>query len=236
MKIFDCHCHIEKGLRDYNIDSISKNIIFNSFEHYEKLKDQIGEKDVISLIFAYKDRFAEINKLVKEKKISALKIHSRIQEIHKNDYPYLCERLEELNPNIPIIIDAFYFGDELDFQPSLSSIIQIAKRFPNVPVIVAHCGGIHVLRYFYHLKNIANVFFDLSLSLAYLKATSVFLDFKNLIRYASIEKLIFGTDYPWIDAKKQKLSFDEIADELSISNKDREKILYSNSLRLFKSN
>jgi predicted TIM-barrel fold metal-dependent hydrolase len=234
MNVFDCHFHIETGLDRYDINIAGKNVIFNSFGSYHQFKGQVGEQDSTSLIFDYRNNFDEVRQLMTARKIDALKIHNRVQQIAAADYPVLMEHLEEANPALPIIIDAFYFGDDLEFQPDLANIISIARRFPNNPVIVAHCGGIEILKYFYHLKSLDNIFFDLSFSLAYLKNTSVYTDFKNLIKYGNRDNIMFGTDYPFVSAKLQLDAFTEIADEMNVTEQAREKMLYSNAVSVFK--
>jgi len=234
MNVFDCHFHIETGLERYDIDVAGKNIIFNSFDSYYQYKDKATDADSISLIFDYREHFEDIMEILQTKKIAALKIHNRVQKIGAADYPLLLEQLEEAKPTVPIIVDSFYFGDDLEFQPNLRNIINIAKKLPDVPVIAAHCGGIEILKYFYHLKSLENIFFDLSFSLAYLRHASVYTDYKNLIKYGNPGKILFGTDYPFVNAKLQLDAFTEIANEMNISETAREQILFSNAAKLFK--
>jgi len=100
---------------------------------------------------------------------------------------------------------------------------------------VAHSGGIETLRYFYHLKVLDNIYFDLSLSLAYLRETSVFPDLKNLLRHGNPSRIIFGTDYPFISAAQQLDVFYEMTTELKKTEEEKDMMLYQNAVRLFKS-
>lgn len=237
MNIFDCHFHIETGLINYNLDNVfGKNVIFNYVDNYFTYKDKLSATDTVSLIFDYQNNFDIIKELLTNNKLNALKIHSRIQHLAEIDYPSLLNALMIADPKVPVIVDAFYFGDDLEYQPSLKFIVNLAKKFPHLPVIVAHSGGYEVLKYFYHLKTLQNIYFDLSFSLTYLKNTSVNKDFANLIQYGNPEHLIFGTDYPFINAKNQFNAFIEIADQVNLSVVNREKILFSNSLELFTKN
>jgi predicted TIM-barrel fold metal-dependent hydrolase len=233
MKIFDCHCHIENGLDKYSIVSIQKNIIFNSIESFNSYSSSVSPNDSITLIFDYKNHLTVIKDEIQKKTIRALKIHSRVQQISKKDYPNLIEALEVIMPTIPIIYDAFYFGDNLDFQPSLKSIIKIAKKFPHLPIVIAHCGGYNALKYFYHLRTIENIYYDLSFSLVYLKNTSIFTDIKNLMQFTDKNKILFGTDYPFVDAQAQLNLCLSLCRELSFLETDMEKILFLNSSNLF---
>ncbi len=234
MNIFDCHFHIETGFDDYNIDVAGRNVIFNSFDSYYKFKGQVSDADSTTLIFDYRNHFEDIMELLEMKKINALKIHNRLQKIGAADYPVLLEQLDEAKPEVPIIIDAFYFGDDLEFQPNLGNIIAIAKRLPDVPIVVAHCGGIEILKYFYHLKSLSNIYFDLSFSLAYLRNSSVYTDYKNLVKYGNPARILFGTDYPYVSPAEQLDSFMGIAKDMSVPAATIEKMLFTNAHQLFK--
>lgn len=233
MNVFDCHFHIETGLEKYDIETAGKNIIFNSIESYKEHHSQATRQDTVTLIFDYKERFDEVRSIVNGGGIHALKIHSRIQKLAEDDYPELIERMVEFDPRIPIIVDAFFFGDDLEYQPSLPFIVKLARRFPDIPVVVAHCGGYEVMKFFYHLRKLPNIYFDLSISLAYMRSTSVYADFKNLINFGDRGKVMFGTDYPFITPSRQLGVFNEMADELNMPAEKRNEILYTNALSVF---
>src|SRR5690606_12487867 len=132
MKIFDSHCHIETGFENYNIDVEAKNIIFNTIESYKEHRNNVGTNDSTSVIFDYSNHFNYIKELSDTNQIQALKIHSRLQKLAEHQYPALIEKLEALKPATPIIIDSFFYGDEIDYQPSLNATINIAKKFSHI--------------------------------------------------------------------------------------------------------
>lgn len=234
MKLFDCHYHLPTEDVEYGIYTDGRNVIFNYIEEYKVRKSELKETDFSSLIFDFKKEFDFIKSEVETGRISALKVHSRVQELSNEDYPSLFTHYEGLETNkIPVIFDAFYFGADLQFQPNLSRIAEFAQLFKDTKVVVAHCGGIKVLEYFLHLKELPNVYFDLSFSLAYLSKTSIYQDFKNLLQYASADKLMFGTDFPFISAANQLEHFWEIANSVKLTDEKLRKILYQNGFDLF---
>ena len=149
MNIFDCHLHIEKGLEDYDLEVASGNVIYNSIDSY---KENYAKANGFhkSLILDYKNNFEFCLNEGQEKRIVAFKIHSRIQKIREIDYPSLAVSISCDNKNLPIIYDAFYFGRELQFQPSLAGLIHLIESHPNRNFIVAHAGGYEILKYFFH--------------------------------------------------------------------------------------
>jgi predicted TIM-barrel fold metal-dependent hydrolase len=234
MKIFDCHVHIETGLARYDLEQVNhRNIIFNSIESYEANRAKVPAHDSVSLIFDCLHNLDKVKNEITENKINALKIHSRIQKLEQKDYPIITEHLRNTPDNIPVIIDAFYYGDDLEHLPSLEYIIKWAKEFPDKKFIVAHCGGYEILKYLFHLRSLPNIYYDLSFSLQYLSDSSLFLDLIKLIKFTDKSKIMYGSDYHWASPKMQYDVLRDIFGRLSLPEKEREMILYYNAVNIF---
>lgn len=227
MEVFDCHLHIEEGIEAYNVPLANANIIFNHVSSYKQYAEKFSSY-FHSIIFDYKQNFDFVADVVKSQKVKALKIHSRIQQISEDEYDRICDWLKRLDSNIPIIYDAFYFGHELSYQPSLQGLIQLATRFPKSKFIVAHAGGHHVLDYFFHLRDLKNVGFDLSFSLQYLEGTSSFTDLEKLLKHTDSRRLFWGSDFPFADPKIQLNNLMQIFLKLNLSSDNLERICTQN--------
>lgn len=167
----------------------------------------------------------------KKKKISALKIHSRLQQISAEDYPALLKHLKKLNTDTPIIYDAFYYNSDLLYQPSLSFLITLATKFPKIKFIVAHAGGYNILQYFFHLRDLKNIAYDLSFSLQYLQDSSCYTDLVKLIKFSNRDKLFFGTDYPLAAPGKQFEILNNILQHLRYTDQEKENVFCNNWIR-----
>jgi predicted TIM-barrel fold metal-dependent hydrolase len=229
MSIFDCHIHVQEGLENYNIDMINGNVIFNSISDYTNFNTQYTAL-YHSLIFDTSVELQFYNDLIINKKIQAIKIHSRLQKISVDKYSGLISALQKLDSNIPIIYDAFYFGSDLKYQPSLSGLIKLIKAFPKRKFIIAHSGGYEVLKYFFHLREFKNVGFDLSFSLQYLHDTSLSQDLMKLLKYTDNHKIFYGSDYPYADPKLQFENLYFYFDKLNFNSKSIDGIMNSNWL------
>jgi len=227
MKVFDCHLHIEEGLDAYNVPLANANIIFNHVSSYKSLAEKFSPYSH-SLIFDYRSNFDFVAETVRSKKIKALKIHSRIQRIDDDEYDKVIQHLIKLDSTIPIIYDAFYFGHELTYQPNLKRLIEMATRFPKSKFIVAHAGGHHVLDYFFHLRDLKNVGFDLSFSLQYLGDTSAFIDLEKLLKHTDERRLFWGSDFPFADPKVQFDNLMEIFLRLNYRSESVERVYTQN--------
>lgn len=225
--VFDCHLHVEHGLGDYDIPLRGANVIFNSFEDYEKYKAEYCNY-YHTLIFSPHVEPEFYKNLIDKKEIVALKIHSRLQDIRSEDYPSLITALKKVDRQIPLIYDAFYYGAELSVQPSLEGFIRLVNAFPGRKFIVAHAGGYEVLKYFFHLKQYQQVGFDLSLSLQYLEDSSCRADLVKMIKFIPNERLFFGTDFPEASPLRQLEIILEIAQELQLSKEQLNGVLRDN--------
>jgi len=234
MKIFDCHIHIENGLQAYDLDEVVKrNVIFNIVESYNKNAASVPKGDTISLIFDYKHNLSTVMNEIKGGKVNALKIHSRQQKIKHSDYPEITTLLAKTPDSLPVIVDAFYYGDEMEYMPSLEYIVHWAKVFPKRKIIVAHSGGYELLKYFFHLRSFTNVYYDLSFSLQYLADSSVYADMVKLVKFTDKQRIMFGSDYHWASPKLQLEVLQGIFHKLALSDTEKEMILYSNAESVF---
>lgn len=217
--VFDCHLHLEKDNEARKLAAKEGNIIFNSMEKYQQFSDHYSDY-YQSLIFDWEKNLDFYRTLIDSGKIVCLKIHSRIQKIDTSQYPILINTLSKLERNIPIIYDAFYYGAELAYQPSLSGLIEMVKAFPDRKFVVAHAGGYEILKYFFHLKEYVNVGFDLSFSLQYLMDSSCSADLVKLIRYTDKRRIFFGSDSPHASLTKQVVVLEKILRELALNQEE----------------
>ena len=238
MKIFDAHVHVEKGMDKFDLDNIEKNLICNELNLLPIYKQALNENDTLSLIFDFrnKENILQVKDFIASQQISALKIHSRIQKIFIHEYPLLISELKGIDDKIPVILDAWYYGHDYAHLPSLEQNINIITGCPNKKFIIAHSGGYELLKYFFHLRDLKNVFYDLSLSLQYFHDSSIFTDLKKIIKWIPHQKLIFGSDYPWGSPAFQFSILFNILKELGFPGDSIEDVLYNNAVNLYRNN
>lgn len=234
MRIFDNHFHIDKGLDGYGLPDSRRNVIFNSVHQYRQLIQTVADTDTATLIMDYRQHPEFVSSEAKSGNIRAFKLHTRIQQIASGDYHEVFDYFQTLEHlKLPVILDAFYTGPEMQFQPNLKSFAEMIQMFPHTPFIIAHSGGIKALEYLMHLRNVPNVYFDLSFSLVYLQHSSAYSDFKSIVRFGNPDRILFGTDYPFISAVEQLDVFLKIAAETGINEDIQDRILYRNAEKLF---
>ncbi len=232
IKIFDCHAHIENGLTGYDLAISKRNIIFNDIDSFEQRSVDVPRGDAISLILDL-ERFDVAAELIRLKRIQALKIHSRVQKIRRKDYQLFHNKLRLVPPGFPVIIDSFYYGSEMDYQPNLDKTAEVIRTFPDLKFVIAHAGGYELLRYFFHLRELKNVWYDLSFSLQYLHDSSAFLDMRKLIRFTDDSRVMFGSDYPYGSPQLQCAILMNLLNELEFTQDQAQRIFFDNAELLF---
>lgn len=70
--LFDCHLHIENGLKQYDLPLTNGNIIFNQVDSYLQNATKYSNFHH-SLIFDYKNNFDFVAACAKEKKNKCIK-------------------------------------------------------------------------------------------------------------------------------------------------------------------
>ncbi|MES2963866.1 MAG: hypothetical protein V4760_08240, partial [Bdellovibrionota bacterium] len=144
MKIIDCQVHVESGTEKYDLKVDGRNIIFNTVESYKQFRNLKTATDSISLVFDFKNHLEFVKQELTNGNAAALKIHSRVQQLKKEDYAPLKKALQTVSVKFPVIIDAFYWGHDLAHQPNLEAIVDLVVSEPKRTFVVAHAGGYEV--------------------------------------------------------------------------------------------
>lgn len=230
--IFDCHRHLSSS-KAYDLEVVKSNYIFNEVESFQRNVPLISLEDAVSLIFDIQHNEPFVRTVFDSGRLNAFKIHSRVQKLGRGDYDDILEKLNYWGVKIPVIVDAFYFGQDLDYQPSLPFIISLANTLPSTPIVVAHIGGYKLLEYFFHLRELPNVFLDLSFSLQYLADSSLFIDLKKVLRFWDRSRIMFGSDFPYASPKYQFEILQSILKDLNYQEPELHQVLFSNADSLF---
>lgn len=184
-----------------------------------------------------KTNLEKIEKLFDKKIIRGFKIFPGHDPIYPTDEKWfpayeLCQKY-----NFPLIIHTgINTGDEeCSKYNDPKYIVEIAKLYPKLKIIIAHYFWPKLDYCFATTENIDNIYFD----------TSGLADPEVVDASGGIEKIkeiliktikrrndsvIFGSDWPMCDAKQHI----DLINALSVTEKEKEGIFYKNSFNLFK--
>lgn len=123
----------------------------------------------------------------------------------------------------------FHGGEDLSMKPPFKSSPQqyahIANEVPELRMIIAHLGGFRqwedVEKY---LAGLENIWLDTSMGFEYYSHDQ----FLRIVQKHGADRIVFGSDSPWSDAKKEL----ETLEQLIRNDNDFEKIVYLNAKEL----
>jgi uncharacterized protein len=119
----------------------------------------------------------------------------------------------------------FHSGDELapqlEIRATPARLLKIKKKFPGLTMIAAHLGG---FRQWDEVKSTllgADIYLDTSASFGFISDD----DAKYLLKHHRQDRILFGTDFPFFNQKKDL----EYLDKLGVGARQKEMILSLNA-------
>ena len=157
-----------------------------------------------------------------KERASGIKFQPSFQSFYADDesvFP-VYEAIEAAG--LPVL---FHSGDELAPQMIIRAtpkrLFAVKKRFPGMTMIAAHLGG---FRQWEEVKATllgTDIYLDTSASFGFIPDE----DAKYLLKHHRQDRILFGTDFPFFDQKKEM----DYLDTLGLSSAQKEKILFLNS-------
>jgi hypothetical protein len=241
MKICDAHMHlgrsgpwqpymnstiyVDKLISLFDKYDVERAIVFpnpNVGDEYPKMNDYIAKsvkkhsKRLIGFGRVDPRREDAIKELIRIKNglgLTGIKLHPMV-ECFRPDHPFFERFFKKTNAlNLPIL---FHSGDGFS-SPGL--ILKIAKKYPKLPIILAHLREASVNA----LRECENVYVETSCTLP---------DFIELSVDIDENRILFGSDIPYYRYPTQ-IAIVEAAEN---SQKSKRKIFYENFQKLFNKN
>lgn len=144
------------------------------------------------------ERFNELRR-TQSLGFKGVKLHPNYQGFYPHE-----ERVIELARAIcdAGMILLLHGGADDAFEEVMSSPKRIAtlkESVPELKLVVAHFGGYECWQDVEKYLAGADIYFDVSFTLPYLNDE----DFLRIARKHGMDKIVFGTDYPWKDAEEE---------------------------------
>lgn len=196
--------HQVRSINDYIFSEMQRHPEFIGFMTlHNEMTDEAIEQEV---------------ELALSRGMKGVKLHPDFQKFNIDD----AENLYRVTAGkLPVLL---HMGDVRYDYSSPLRLEKMAKKYPEQIFIGAHFGGYSVWDKVGCLKDLPNVYFDTSSSLAFLDKSRA----ADLIRSFGFERYMFGTDFPmW----KHKEELDRFL-SLPLTEEEREAILYGNAARL----
>lgn len=109
--------------------------------------------------------------------------------------------------------------------------ISVLEEFKDLKLILAHMGGGFWDQTVEIADKFPQVMFDTAISISYINSPTTLNDEEaaDLIKTIGAERILFGSDYPWIDPSKDIKNIKS----LDLTEKEKKLILGENAARLF---
>jgi predicted TIM-barrel fold metal-dependent hydrolase len=139
----------------------------------------------------------DLDAFFRERRVRCLKIHPRLQRVTPEDPAVAAVLRWAAAHGVPVIFDVFPFGDDLDDRRLWPMAYhRLARRHPDVTMVLAHSGGFRAMDGFMVAKANPNVVLDVSLTLRYFPDTSVERDLAFACRRLPAGRVMYGSDFP----------------------------------------
>lgn len=165
-------------------------------------------------------------KRIAEAGFVGIKLHPMYQDFEADD-----PRTDEIYAAVAEhgLIVAIHCGYDISFGPdddraSPERIRNVIDRHPDLKLIATHMGGWRAWEQVERVLIGRDVYLETSFSLRELGAERA----AELIRRHGVEKVMFGTDWPWRDQAEEK----KLLESLPLPKKQIRQLFYSNAAKL----
>mgnify|MGYP006295151911 CR=1 FL=1 len=165
---------------------------------------------------------------IKRYHLKGLKLHARLQgfDFHSPAITDIFRKAAELS--LPVIIDAWIKKEDNFYQDLLDVICDIARKVPEVNIIIPHLGG----EVFTEMPGInekhPNVFFDISHIFMRIDKKTLTDEVIPILTKLDTYKIIYGSDFPEINLNRYLKLTENILEEAGFSEEIKENIFYTN--------
>ena len=215
----------------YNLMIFDQNILNKNIDLVKLLRN-VKSKTVLGN-FKTKNFNSYIEKFVNNK-INAVKFHRYFQNIKNKDFDNCLKLVRKIDKlKIPILIDTSYGTEKMYSHDNLEFAIEVLKNTKNSKVVLLHSGSLKVMEAYLIASKFENVILDTSFSLDYFKEFLIMDDFIRVYSKIGANRIIFGTDFPYVNLKPSLKNFLSIMKKCKFSTSEIKLIACQNSKKLF---
>lgn len=201
---------------------------------FQKVSSSLEIKKYTALIdFRRKDINDYIDNLVKSG-VNAVMVNSYLQQIEDQDFNTVLKAFQYAEKKgLIICIDGSYGTSKMYTYDNMKLACFITNHISKAPIVIIHAGGYRIIEAMLLAADKKNVWLDTSFSLPYYENSSVEIDFAYALKKMNCERIVFGTDHPYIEYKEALQNHINFFNKFKFDDESAEKILFSNAIKLF---
>lgn len=170
-------------------------------------------------------------------RMHGVKLHPRRQGFTIEHTPQVIALVEQAAEfNVPILIDAFPYGDTYFKTQEVRLINDVAAAVPKAKIILAHAGGAHGIDALMAVKANPNVVVDVSFTPFWFAGSSVATDLLHVLRKIGANRILHGSDSPEVPPARSLEDTRELIEKIGFNDREAAMILGTNALRLLDRN
>ncbi|CCH48597.1 amidohydrolase family protein [Pseudodesulfovibrio piezophilus] len=200
---------------------------------FHKVREDLPASHFSALIdFRHEDAEGAVDNAAMQG-VRSLKFHSYFQRISEVDFEAalrVAKRAESLD--MFVCVDTSYGTSGMYAFDNLKLACLLADEL-SCPILLLHSGGLRALEAMLLAEEKQNVFLETSFSLAYYAGSRVQDDLEFAYKKLGPEKLIYGSDYPYVDFSSSLEVLTNLAKACRFSDAEIEKVAWENSIKLF---
>lgn len=166
-------------------------------------------------------------------RMHGVKLHPRRQGFtieHTKEVIQMVEQVAE--HRIPILFDAFPYGDTYYKIQEVRLIHEVAQAVPQADIIMAHTGGIHVMDALMVVKGNRNVVVDVSFTPFWFAGSTVYSDLVFVLRKLGANRILHGSDSPEVPVCRSVEDTLSLCKQCGFNDGDQNLIFAGNIQRL----
>lgn len=173
-----------------------------------------------------------INKINSLSIIKGIAFHPYLQNLKDINLSIYKKIFSKLNKNLFVGVFTAYGSKKIfDISP-LNFAVKLLKVSNGRNFIFYHAGGMKILEAFLIAEMWENVYLETSFSLSYWKDSSVQNDINFVIKKLGSDRILFGSDHPFIDIDKSIIDHNKFFKKYKISKINKENIYFKNAKKI----
>lgn len=165
--------------------------------------------------------------------VRSFAFHSYLQRISPQDFPDVLKVSRWISKRGGLIcLDTSYGTLRMFDFDNLRLVAYLAQFITETPLILMHSGGRRILDAFLLADLQPNIYLETSFSLNFYKQSSLMQDFSFAFRRLGCQRVLFGSDMPYINPQEAFKTLSGVLDEAGFNQTERDSVLYKNAYAL----
>jgi predicted TIM-barrel fold metal-dependent hydrolase len=159
---------------------------------------------------------------------------SYLQKITPADYPEILRVAQFVSARKGLIcVDTSYGTSRMYAYDNLKLAAFISEMITATPIILIHAGGLRILEAMLLADLQPNIYLETSFSVDYYRGSSVAQDFAFAFRKLGAERILYGSDFPYVDPTQAATQMQEYLDQHGFTLAEQAAIMGDNGRTLW---